>query len=860
MAFTTLARQNLKGFKICFFIDGLDEYVGDQKEILDLFKTITSNPAIKAVISSRPEAVFEEAFHKSPKLRVEKLTSGDINHYVKSKLFSHSRMESKMQESSELRARLVASIASKASGVFLWVFLVVRLLLDRLSKGEYPEALEAIIETYPEELEGLYKHMFFERMEKAHRIEAFRLFQSIHFAQMVESEIPTALRLSFMDRDQPAASIYSPAKILKVEELQERLSIFESRLKSRCCGLFEVHYYDQDEISHIQEGRVTLLHRTVSDFLNEPSLRQVIEGETLQFSTEIYERLIASILHSFKAWRFFHIKHPREWKKFSVDIRAFLIYCQRCESKAGSNPIEYIKEFDQQLSHFWRVRASETRSSAYGLALGNYQHHWAESFLDELRLKFTPEPDDDPLLSLAARYGLYTYVCMKIQTRLTSDAKFLDTAGHSLVVRLSYWAIHDSSQRAQHFRIIESLLRSGLKINTKSVGPATVWARTPWQDLLSLQSKSIPSRTNQLSGVIDIEDENRMEASKMEKLDTWTRLVEIFINFGADLDVSFKPFKGATRGQTARETILEVMKISTMEESLSSEESVVMERSKGRIEQLLSNKTATGVESNADTNPSNKLVHSSSCGSPRINPMKEVRPASSQSRKDRWLKSPKKTNHDGLAKSPPTMHTIKTTDQLCYRCKAVDKLAEIGCAPNEIFEALENSQVGYDVQALLTWILDNKENRSKVSADTAPSTIVTTGARPPPVTVSGPQKESTVAQSLSSQSRNSEARQWRVIATKDKAPTRRDDIQVMGAQWVSSERRQKVRARRPKGEDTTTEKDARENALNSSAGVIDGNGGTFTWFFESRSNSQHIATLSFKQIKQLEELVKSWNM
>lgn len=134
MAFTTFAKQNLNGFKICLFIDGLDEYAGDQNEILDLFKTITSNSAIKAVVSSRPEPAFEEAFRKSPKLRVENLTSGDIKHYIKSKLLSHSRMESEMEGGSKLGARLIASIASKASGVFLWVFLVVRLLLDRLSK------------------------------------------------------------------------------------------------------------------------------------------------------------------------------------------------------------------------------------------------------------------------------------------------------------------------------------------------------------------------------------------------------------------------------------------------------------------------------------------------------------------------------------------------------------------------------------------------------------------------------------------------------------------------------------------------------------------------------------------------------
>jgi hypothetical protein len=331
------------------------EYVGDQLEIVDLFKTITSHSSIiKAVISSRTEPTFVEAFHSSPKLRVENLTVGDIDHYVRSKLLSHSKVQSQIHRGSELGTRLVDSIASKACGVFLWVFLVVRSLLECLSDGSNPEDLERVIETYPEELHQLYEHMF-ERMKPPHRAEAFRHFQVIHHAQNVESRIPTALRLSFMERDQPDGSIHLPLEILTIEELQERLSSFETLLRSRCCGLFEVQYFERlssRETSHIREGRVTFLHRTVSDFLNEPGVRQVKEREILQFNSEIYERLIASILYSFKAWRFFHLKKKYEWKKFIGEIRAFLVYCQRCEPEIGSKQIEYSEKFDRRLAYF----------------------------------------------------------------------------------------------------------------------------------------------------------------------------------------------------------------------------------------------------------------------------------------------------------------------------------------------------------------------------------------------------------------------------------------------------------------------------------------------------------------------------
>jgi len=81
-AFTTLSRQNLKGFKICLFIDGLDKYVGDQLEVANLFKAVVCwSLVIKTVISLRPEP---KVLRDCPNLRMEHLTKGDIRLYIQS--------------------------------------------------------------------------------------------------------------------------------------------------------------------------------------------------------------------------------------------------------------------------------------------------------------------------------------------------------------------------------------------------------------------------------------------------------------------------------------------------------------------------------------------------------------------------------------------------------------------------------------------------------------------------------------------------------------------------------------------------------------------------------------------------------
>ncbi|KAF2720695.1 hypothetical protein K431DRAFT_304148 [Polychaeton citri CBS 116435] len=91
-SFITLAIHHLADVKIYLLIDELDEYVGDQQEVVDLFKIVTNNPSIKAVISPRSEPAFVEAFESCPRLRVENLTAGNINRYVKIKLLFRSKM------------------------------------------------------------------------------------------------------------------------------------------------------------------------------------------------------------------------------------------------------------------------------------------------------------------------------------------------------------------------------------------------------------------------------------------------------------------------------------------------------------------------------------------------------------------------------------------------------------------------------------------------------------------------------------------------------------------------------------------------------------------------------------------------
>lgn len=155
-AFERLVSQNLFDIKFVFFIDGLDEYSGSHEEIAGILKQVSQGSNVKVCVSSRPLLVFERIFDSLPHLILQDLTYDDITLYVNNKLGDHERMRALESYEPGLRTSLTSAIVDKASGVFLWVHLVVRSLLDGLGNYDVGDDLRRRLEDLPEELEALY--------------------------------------------------------------------------------------------------------------------------------------------------------------------------------------------------------------------------------------------------------------------------------------------------------------------------------------------------------------------------------------------------------------------------------------------------------------------------------------------------------------------------------------------------------------------------------------------------------------------------------------------------------------------------------------------------------------------------------
>lgn len=123
---------------------------------------------MKLCVSSRPWNAFEDTFGRdlTSKLYVHELTENDITLYVSDRLQTHPRWGGLCIEAPDT-SRLVEDVTARAVDVFLWVFLVTELLRNGLTEYDILSDLKQRLESFPIDLEGVFKHIL-ETVEPFH--------------------------------------------------------------------------------------------------------------------------------------------------------------------------------------------------------------------------------------------------------------------------------------------------------------------------------------------------------------------------------------------------------------------------------------------------------------------------------------------------------------------------------------------------------------------------------------------------------------------------------------------------------------------------------------------------------------------
>lgn len=273
-ALNRLAKQQLSPVRFCFFVDGMDEFDGDQRALVELLKGLALSPSIKLCVSSRPWNIFVNAFEGVvPKLKLETLTQGDIRKYVNDKLGDEIRAE----WDSQVYTEIVDQILTRARGVFLWVYLVVDSLLRGQEEGDNIRDVRRRLDSLPDDLEDFFRRIL-SKIDPFYREETARIFLvTIQSGRPLPAMAFNYLEQEAIDEHYALKARVAPIADSQVQQVSERM---KKRLNARCRDLLETKI--DPEGKSFFKYQVDFLHRTVRDFfLRTTAMEDLLVPEVL---------------------------------------------------------------------------------------------------------------------------------------------------------------------------------------------------------------------------------------------------------------------------------------------------------------------------------------------------------------------------------------------------------------------------------------------------------------------------------------------------------------------------------------------------------------------------------------------------
>lgn len=310
-----LSRANPDKYRLCFFIDGLDECEGSLLEHEQLAKMLQSwviSGAVKLCVSSRPypEFILTLALPMDRQIQLHKLNEPDIRAYCLDRLGN----DIDAQKRGNICQRLVENVVGLAQGVFLWVHLVIDILLVGFRQDDPDSVLLARLESLPSDLDKLYTKLR-EPIEKD-RIQKRRSDRMLLLAANNPSRSNlTAMAFSWLEGqegdqgglnnpDFPPASGLDP---YSAAEISKRLDHVTKQVNGLARGFLQIVTQTITNSSAIRGRtesffcpRVEFCHRTARDYLlhnkerNDAMLKSFPSFEPSSLYTRIF---LAEIIH-----------------------------------------------------------------------------------------------------------------------------------------------------------------------------------------------------------------------------------------------------------------------------------------------------------------------------------------------------------------------------------------------------------------------------------------------------------------------------------------------------------------------------------------------------------------------------------
>jgi hypothetical protein len=479
--------------KLCVFVDGLDEYDGDHEDLLKTVRHLRKL-GVKLCIASRPWNVFEDAFGSDieKKIYMQELNTPDMERFVDDRLRSHpnfARLANR--EANEITTEIV----EKSQGVFLWVHLVVRSLLEGLRNQDSLKLLQKRLRAFPSDLNEFFRHMF-DSLDPIYRTHLAHMFQ----VALAASRPLSPIAYWFLDRieDDPNMVLEGPVQSCTSQDVAEKIREVTVHVNGRSKGLLEVgishalapynrdkaldfHFYDNCAV----EASVDFLHRTVRDFLMIPEMQNILsawQDQDFQPNLAICKIMLAE--YKYSAFMPRSLDNAATLKPI---VKEFLLSVGTYEKSMKQSPIVYV----DSLGHACTKKSRST---------------------DDLLLFW----DCSSFLELAITYDLRLYVAAKLNKSTVSDARRTKLLMF-MVQRASFWenAPGTSNPTRGSIEMMAIILRS-----TKRSLQDTSFAQRLGERLLPQNLEQFESNLEasvKLS-VIDAKTGEKIRAAKLRKV------------------------------------------------------------------------------------------------------------------------------------------------------------------------------------------------------------------------------------------------------------------------------------------------------------------------------------------------------
>ena len=589
--FKQIIRLSTNKHYACFFIDGLDEFDGNCADLTAFFLEISSiSPSVKFILSSRPLSSCAASFAKCPGLRLQDLTRQDIHAYA------YDLLDDPLKQilgSEETSTSILEEIVEKSSGVFLWVYMTTKSLIEGIQDGDSLSELRKRLSELPPDLNELYLTMF-RRIPARYLQDAGKLVKLILASRLIESDVDEALlsiydlpprtdvsllQLSFaMEnssdvRDMP----YGP---VSESELARRYERMQARLRSRCLGLLETYDTRKGHGENVQ-----FIHRTANEFFTGEHFKEAVGGSWKTVDFNEFEALTSSCIAIAK------LTSPS--KTICGDEAASFVAWQSLVKGLAyasvadglDKPVQFrtVEALNEVASYHW---ASATSYLVFHPTnpipfFRNTSGHWSgaifssgpEGDIDELlssknifwflrqrkqlahfpfaRVKYevfdslTDSEGNVGFTRVAILFGLGDYVKAKLPIRSTEASKLLAFLVWYPFLAFNYLEYAPwTSSRAD---ICEALLRSGADVNYPAFKGFTTWTIFISSLAFYVDAKTSSSRFDDNDDIVCIDD---LQALAIE------RMLKAFISNGADVEATIKMSGRSWQAITVLESLM----------------------------------------------------------------------------------------------------------------------------------------------------------------------------------------------------------------------------------------------------------------------------------------------------------------